>query len=80
MKKQWKRLAALSSAAVMAVGTLLYFPSGTLQNIRWEIAASAEECYYVNGFCDDDGCTTPYQPAEDSDGDGTYEIANSGQM
>lgn len=42
MKKQWKRLAALSLAAVMAAGTLLYFPSGTLQNIRWEIAANAE--------------------------------------
>ena len=42
MKKLWKRLAALLSAAVMAAGTLLYFPSGTLQNIRWEIAANAE--------------------------------------
>ncbi len=35
MTKQWKRLAALSSAAVMAVGTLLYFPTDTLQNISW---------------------------------------------
>ena len=35
MKKQWKRLAALSSAAVMAAGTLLYFPTDTLQNISW---------------------------------------------
>ena len=26
MKKQWKRLAALSSAVIMAAGTLLYFP------------------------------------------------------
>ena len=43
MKKQWKRLAALSSAAVMAVGTLLYFPTDTLQNISWGITASAEE-------------------------------------
>ena len=29
MKKQWKRLAALSSAVVMAAGTLLYFPTDT---------------------------------------------------
>ena len=43
MKKQWKRLAALSSAAVMAAGTLLYFPIDTLQNISWGITASAEE-------------------------------------
>ena len=40
--KQWKRLAALSSAIVMAAATLTYFPSDTLQNIRWEISASAE--------------------------------------
>ena len=43
MKKQWKRLAVLSSAAVMAAGTLLYFPTDTLQNISWGITASAEE-------------------------------------
>ena len=42
MKKQWKRLAALSSAVVMAAGTLLYFPTDTLQNISWGITASAE--------------------------------------
>ena len=42
MMKQWKRLAALSSAIVMAAATLTYFPSDTLQNIRLEISASAE--------------------------------------
>ena len=40
--KQWKRLAALSSAIVMAAATLTYFPSDTLQNIQLEISASAE--------------------------------------
>ena len=40
--KQWKRLAALSSAIVMAAATLTYFPSDTLQNISWKITASAE--------------------------------------
>ncbi len=43
MKKQWKRLAALSSAVVMAAATLLYFPSDTLQSISWGIKASAED-------------------------------------
>ena len=43
MKKQWKRLAALSSAVIMAAGTLLYFPTDALQNISWGITASAEE-------------------------------------
>ena len=41
--KQWKRLAALSSAIVMAAATLTYFPNDTLQNIRLEISASADE-------------------------------------
>ena len=39
--KQWKRLAALSSAIVMAAATLTYFPNDTLQNIRLELSASA---------------------------------------
>ena len=43
MNKQWERLAVLSSAAVMVAGTLLYFPTDTLQNISWGITASAEE-------------------------------------
>ena len=43
MKKQWKRLVALSSAVIMAAGALLYFPTDTLQNIPWGITASAEE-------------------------------------
>ena len=34
MKKQWKRLAALSSAAVMAAGTLLYF-AVTVRLCEW---------------------------------------------
>ncbi len=41
--KQWKRLAALSSAIVMAAATLTYFPNDTLQNIRLELSASADE-------------------------------------
>ena len=56
MKKQWKRLAALSSAAVMAAGTLLYFPTDTLQNISWGITASAEETGAVTwSKTEDDG-------------------------
>ena len=41
MMIQWKRLAALSSAIVMAAATRTYFPNATLQNIRLELSASA---------------------------------------
>ena len=71
--KQWKRLAALSSAIVMAAATLTYFPSDTLQNIRLEISASA-------------GTTTePQVWNEDNltwtlDADGTLNISGKGAM
>ena len=42
--KQWKRLAALSSAIVMAAATLTYFPNDTLQNIRLEIWLFRYKC------------------------------------
>ena len=85
MKKQWKRLAALSSAAVMAAGTLLYFPTDTLQNISWGITASAAGTEQQS--TDE---ASVYQPAVettdkyDIDDDGTkdtvYEISNAGQL
>ena len=75
MKKQWKRLAALSSAAVMAAGTLLYFPTDTLQNISWGITASAEETGAVTWTkIEDDGLTwTLYD-------NGTLTISGTGAM
>ena len=75
MKKQWKRLAALSSAAVMAAGTLLYFPTDTLQNISWGITASAEETGAVKWTkIEDDNLTwTLYN-------NGTLTISGSGAM
>ena len=78
MKKQWKRLAALSSAAVMAAGTLLYFPTDTLQNISWGITASAEE----TGAGTESGSQTW---KEDNltwtlDADGTMTISGKGTM
>ena len=75
MKKQWKRLAALSSAAVMAAGTLLYFPTDTLQNISWGITASAEETGAVTWTkIEDDGLTwTLYD-------NGTMTISGKGEM
>ena len=75
MKKQWKRLAALSSAAVMAAGTLLYFPTDTLQNISWGITASAEETGAVTWTkIEDDGLTwTLYD-------NGTLTISGKGAM
>ena len=76
--KQWKRLAALSSAIVMVAATLTYFPNDTLQNIRLEISASADET----------GAGTTTEPQvwiEDNltwtlDADGTLTISGTGAM
>ena len=75
MTKKWKRIAALSSAMVMATATLLYFPSDTLQNISWKITANAE---YVGAVIwtktESDGLTwTLYE-------DGTLTISGTGAM
>ena len=73
--KQWKRLAALSSAIVMAAATLTYFPSDTLQNIRWEISASADETSAVTWTkTESDGLTWTL------DADGTLTISGTGTM
>ena len=79
MKKQWKRLAALSSAVVMAAGTLLYFPTDTLQNISWGITASAEETGAgtesgSQTWNEDDGLTWTLTA------DGTLTISGKGEM
>ena len=71
--KQWKRLAALSSAIVMAAATLTYFPNDTLQNIRLELSASAETT------------TEPQVWKEDNltwtlDADGMLNISGTGAM
>ena len=73
MKKQWKRMAALSSAVIMAAGTLLYFPTDTLQNISWGITASAEETG-TGTWNEDDGLTWTL------DADGTLTISGTGAM
>ncbi len=81
--KQWKRLAALSSAIVMAAATLTYFPNDTLQNIRLEISASADET-----SADETGAETTTEPQvwiEDNltwklDADGTLTISGTGAM
>ena len=75
MMKQWKRLAALSSAIVMAMATLTYFPNDTLQNIRWEISASADETGAVTWTkTESDGLTWTL------DADGTLTINGTGAM
>ena len=71
--KQWKRLAALSSAIVMAMATLTYFPNDTLQNLSWKITASAETT------------TGPQKWIEDNltwtlTADGTLTISGTGAM
>ena len=75
MTKKWKRIAALSSAMVMATATLLYFPSDTLQNISWKITANAESVGAVTWTKTElDGLTwTLYE-------DGTLTISGTGAM
>ena len=73
--KQWKRLAALSSAVVMAAATLTYFPNDTLQNIRLEISASADETSAATWTkTESDGLTWKL------DADGTLTISGTGAM
>ena len=71
--KQWKRLAALSSAIVMVAATLTYFPSDTLQNIRWEISASAETTTEPQVWIEDNLTWT-------LDANGTLNISGTGAM
>ena len=73
MMKQWKRLAALSSAIVMAAATLTYFPSDTLQNIRLELSASAETTTEPQVWIEDNLTWT-------LDADGTLTISGTGAM
>ena len=71
--KQWKRLAALSSAIVMAAATLTYFPSDTLQNISWKITANAETTTEPQVWIEDNLTWT-------LDADGTLNISGKGAM
>ena len=73
MMKQWKRLAALSSAIVMAAATLTYFPNDTLQNIRLEISASAETTTEPQVWNEDNLTWTLYA-------DGKLTISGTGAM
>ena len=71
--KQWKRLAALSSAIVMAAATLTYFPNDTLQNIRLELSASAETTTEPQVWIEDNLTWT-------LTADGTLTISGTGAM
>ena len=71
--KKWKRLAALSSAIVMAAATLTYFPSDTLQNIRLELSASAETTTEPQVWIEDNLTWT-------LDADGKLTISGTGAM
>ena len=71
--KQWKRLAALSSAIVMAAATLTYFPNDTLQNIRLELSASAETTTEPQVWIEDNLTWTLYA-------DGKLTISGTGAM
>ena len=84
-KKLSRRVLSLAAALVTGISSVGIgsLSGGVLLASAEEDTSTHEHSYdtgNTNGFCDVEGCTEPYQPAEDSDGDGTYEIANAGQL
>ena len=73
-----KRVVSLATALVTGLSAVgvTGIPGGVFETL----SASAEDSHnYVNGFCDDEGCTSKYeQPATDDNG--TYQIANAGNL
>nr|WP_302975438.1 GLUG motif-containing protein [uncultured Ruminococcus sp.] len=73
-----KRVVSLATALVTGLSAVGV--TGIPGGVFGTLSASAEDGHnYVNGFCDDKDCTSPYEePAVD--GNGTYQIANAGNL
>ena len=72
-----KRVVSLATALVTGMSAVgaAGIPGGVFEIL----SASAEDGHnYVNGFCTDEGCTSPYEPATEENG--TYQIANAGNL
>ena len=72
-----KRVVSLATALVTGLSAVgaAGIPGGVFEIL----SASAEDGHnYVNGFCTDEGCTSPYEPATEENG--TYQIANAGNL
>ena len=76
--KLTKRVVSLATALVTGLSAVGV--TGIPGGVFGTLSASAEDGHnYVNGFCDDKDCTSPYEePAVD--GNGTYQIANAGNL
>ena len=84
-KKLSRRVLSLAAALVTGISSVGIgsISSGVLSASAEEDTSTHEHSYdtgNTNGFCDVEGCTEPYQPAEDSNSDGYYEIGNAGQL
>ena len=72
-----KRVVSLATALVTGLSAVGV--TGIPGGVFGTLSASAEDGHnYVNGFCTDEGCTSPYEPATEENG--TYQIANAGNL
>ena len=72
-----KRVVSLATALVTGLSAV--GAAGIPWGVFEILSASAEDGHnYVNGFCTDEGCTSPYEPATEENG--TYQIANAGNL
>ena len=75
--KLTKRVVSLATALVTGLSALGV--TGIPGGVFGTLSASAEDGHnYVNGFCTDEGCASPYEPATEENG--TYQIANAGNL
>ena len=72
-----KRVVSLATALVTGLSAMGV--TGIPGGVFGTLSASAEDGHnYVNGFCTDEGCASPYEPATEENG--TYQIANAGNL
>ena len=72
-----KRVVSLATALVTGLSAVGV--TGIPGGVFGTLSASAEDGHnYVNGFCDNEDCTSPYEPATEENG--TYQIANAGNL
>ena len=75
--KLTKRVVSLATALVTGLSAVGV--TGIPRGVFGTLSASAEDGHnYVNGFCTDEGCASPYEPATEENG--TYQIANAGNL
>lgn len=68
------------ATGISTAGITGYQIEEMLASAEDNISTSDSHDYNENGFCKEESCDAPYEKAVDSDGDGTYEISNAGQL